>query len=127
MKKPFHSFDEFLKACSQKQNVILVENTRGDAQECFNLRTFDALLDFISNGGLEDLEFETSKPYDKFPELTVDSYEFKTQGKLGYMAISKNKKGKWLIKSFHLSGKSNRPFDGLFKNIDLKKLSREEK
>jgi hypothetical protein len=116
-KEPFYNFNEFVKACSEKQNVTLIEKTREDAKKDFNLQPFEAILDFISNGGLEELKFETNKPYEKYPELTVDSYEFKTCGKLGYIAISKNKKGKWLIKSFHLSNKSNSPFKELFDNM----------
>lgn len=126
MKQPFHNFEEFIKACTDKQNVTSVGTTRKDASKYFNLETFETLLEFISNGGLEGLEFETSKIYENVPGLTVDSYEFKTSGKLGYIAISRNKKRKWLIKSFHLSKRSNTPFEGLLGNIDLKKISGEE-
>jgi len=54
----------------------------------------------------------------------VDSYEFKSNGKLGYIAIARNKNGKWLLKSLHPSNKSNMLFNDLFKEkeTELKKL-----
>jgi hypothetical protein len=36
-------------------------------------------------------------------EILVDAYEFMTGGILGYIAFFKNKKGDWVIKSFHQS------------------------
>ncbi len=134
-KQPFCKFADFLKACSNKQNIILindedeygqVRDTREDARNDFGLNTLDEILDFISNGGLENLNFKNSTPYRKCPELIVDAYEFNTCGKLGYIAFLQNRKGEWRIKSLHLSDNSNSPFKELFDNNkdfeDLKRI-----
>ena len=39
-RQPFYKFADFLKACSEKQNVIPIENVMDDARRHFGLQTF---------------------------------------------------------------------------------------
>jgi hypothetical protein len=74
----------------------------------FNLRTTEQILSFIQNNGLENkIHYNTglwkNNPDKKNPVM-VDSYEFESGNKKGYIAFFYNKKSnKWNIKSFHLS------------------------
>jgi hypothetical protein len=106
---PYYNFNSFKDACSNDQNnVIPIYDVLNDADKIFNLRTKKQLLDFISNDGLEDLQLQITKIWEKNPDkanpIMVDSYEFKTMSMRGYIAFMFNSKTKkWLIKSFHLS------------------------
>jgi len=64
---------------------------RSDAGENFNLNTKSQLLEFIHCDGLEDLKFVNTKDWENNPDpanpIKVDAYEFRTMGKLGYIAF----------------------------------------
>lgn len=112
-KNPYYDFEEFKRACDEdKDNVLPIESVLEDAEEFFNLRTKTQLLDFISNNGLENLEFINKKDWENNPNpiipIKVDAYEFRSMFKLGYIAFMHNlQTKKWLIKSFHLSKNMN--------------------
>jgi len=112
-KSPKYDFEEFKKACGEdRDNVIPIGNVLKDAGDLFNLRTKTDLLSFIFNSGLEDLTFINSKDWENNPDkkiqINVDSYEFRSRFKLGYLAFMHNPKTrKWIIKSFHLSENMN--------------------
>lgn len=109
----YYKNNDFINACSNDpKNVIPIGNVLRDASEDFNLRTKSNLLKFISNNGLEDLQFINTKNWEKNPNksnpIKVDAYEFRTMDRLGYIAFFYNDKtNKWIIKSFHLSDNRN--------------------
>jgi len=110
---PYYNFEDFRKACDEDKNsVVPIGSVQKDAEAFFSLRTKTQLLEFISNNGLEDLQFENKKIWDKNPNkgnaIIVDAYEFRSMFKLGYIAFMYNSQTKkWLIKSFHLSENMN--------------------
>jgi len=110
---PYYKFGDFKKACGEDKNsVVPIGAVQKDAEDIFNLRTKTQLLEFISNNGLEDLEFQNEKIWDKNPNksnpIRVDAYEFRSMFKLGYIAFMYNSQTKkWIIKSFHLSKNMN--------------------
>lgn len=105
---PSYDFTAFKKACMNKTDVFIVSQALKDANNIFNLRTKNDLLEFIGNDGLEDLHFINTKEWEKNPDrslkIQVDAYEFKTMNILGYIAFlySPHTK-KWIIKSFKQS------------------------
>jgi hypothetical protein len=113
MKKPSYKLEDFLLACGETPSKIIpIEDTLNDARKIFKLKTKSELLDFISNGGLEKLEYINTKPWEKNPNpsvpILVDAYHFKSLFMLGYIAFFKNNTtGYWMIKSFHLSDQRN--------------------
>jgi len=89
-KKPYYNFEEFKRACDEdKDNVLPNGDVLKDAEDFFNLRTKTQLLEFISNDGLEDLEFVNPKDWENNPDknnpIGVDAYEFRSRFKLGYI------------------------------------------
>lgn len=108
---PYYDFSEFKKACERTPGKVFpIDNVPRDARDIFNLSGKTQLLEFIANDGLQDLRFVNSKPWennrDKNNPVMVDGYEFRTLGKLGYIAFMQSL-GNWIIKSFHLSNNSN--------------------
>jgi hypothetical protein len=110
---PKYIFADLVSACTDNQNdVIPLKQALMDADTIFGLKTKQALLAFISNGGLEDLSFENTKEWENNPDkshsIVVDAYEFRSMCKLGYIAFMYNDiTRKWIIKSFHLSMNRN--------------------
>lgn len=110
---PYYNYTDFQSACGNKQHdVIPINNVLKDAKNDFNLNSKSKLLEFIANGGPEDLKFINTKEWENNPNksvpLLVDAYEFRTMYKLGYLAFIYNKMtDKWIIKSFHLSDNRN--------------------
>ncbi len=115
---PYYDFFKFKKACECNQrNIYLINNVTNDARKIFNLNNKPQILEFISNDGLENLRFINCKAWESNPDknnpIMVDSYEFRTLGKLGYIAFMRNREN-WIIKSFHLSTNTNMTmFDAL--------------
>ncbi|GAI91804.1 unnamed protein product [marine sediment metagenome] len=121
-----YNFENFKKACKNKGLISISENVRADADNYFRLRTKKDIIDFIENDGLEDLVFINTKPWENNPNkkkiIMVDSYEFRSSGKLGYISIKCNN-GIWTIKSFHLSGDMNYAMRNAINKLDIiKKL-----
>lgn len=121
-----YNFENFKKACKNKGLISISENVRADADNYFRLRTKKDILDFIENDGLEDLVFINTKSWENNPNkkkiIMVDSYEFRSSGKLGYISIKCNN-GIWTIKSFHLSGDMNYAMRNAINKLDIiKKL-----
>jgi len=113
---PKYDILEFFESCRTNQNAVIpFKQALDDADHYFGLKTKTALLDFIGNDGLEELEFINSKPWENNKDTTrviwVDAYEFKSMCKLGYIAFMHNELTiKWLIKSFHLSENTSNAF-----------------
>ena len=64
------------------------------------------IVSFVQNNGLEDLTFKNTKIWENNREknnpIMVDSYEFVSGNKKGYIAFMYNcSNKKWIIKSFH--------------------------
>ena len=111
MQQPKYVLGEFLKACrndnKQLARVSLVGGVIRKAVEDFSLKTRKDLLEFIANGGLEELEFVNSIEYrlsDEIPPPFCDAYIFKSGFTQGYISFFFSEfQQKWLIKSFHKS------------------------
>ena len=127
---PYYNYEDFNQACGNEQyNVIPIYNVIRDAREDFNLKTKSQLLEFIHCDGLENLKFVNTKDWENNPDLAnpikVDAYEFRTLGKLGYIAFMYNKNTKkWLIKSFRLSKNRNM---AMFRAFEKAKFIKMEK
>ena len=111
-KGPKYDLEEFKKACSEKERVKFIEDSLRDADNHFNLGSVEAVLDFISNDGLERLEFINRTPWRKNwspdVEIFVDAYHFRTGGTLGYLAfLFSPLTNCWVIKSFKLDDDRN--------------------
>ncbi|MEI6155237.1 MAG: hypothetical protein WCQ90_14250 [Deltaproteobacteria bacterium] len=112
MKGPEYDFEDFKIACSEKGKVKFIENSLQDADDHFNLGSPEAVLDFISNDGLEGLQFINRTPWRKNwsseAEIFVDAYHFRTGGMFGYLAFLFSPMTKcWVIKSFKLDNDRN--------------------
>jgi hypothetical protein len=110
---PKYSITDLYVACKDKQDAVMpLRQALTDADKLFGLKTQKSLLDFIANGGLEDLTFVNTKEWENNPDkshpIDVDAYEFRSMCKLGYIAFLFNDiTDKWIIKSFHLSENRN--------------------
>ncbi|NOU23582.1 MAG: hypothetical protein HOO93_17680 [Methyloglobulus sp.] len=104
-----YDLNNFIAACGNNNQVILIGNAKKTASEDFGLHTTKDVLDFISNGGLENINFLNTKTWDNKPHtiqvaIFVDAYSFHSGSKHGYLAIMFNPATKkWLIKSFKLN------------------------
>ena len=128
---PYYKYEKFKKACGKAQgSVVPINMVLDNAATQFNLKTKKDLLDFIYNGGLENMEFVNTKEWDKNPDkanpVQVDAYKFTSIYKSGYIAfLYSEKTKKWIIKSFHLSDDRNRAMEialrksGLLLDYDL--------
>lgn len=102
MKNKAYDFKEFKIACRGRKSIILFTNVEDDAENQFNLRGKNAILDFIVNNSFEYNDTEEFKNEGRFKGILIDSYKFKTGPKIGYLAFLKTFNGlKWIIKSFH--------------------------
>ncbi len=113
-KSPSYKFSDFKKACRKKNrnNLFIIYGALIDADKYFNLRTKNQILDFIYNDGLENKIFINTKLWeqnsDKIKPTMVDSYNFETGNKRGYIAFMySDQTNKWIIKSFKLSDDAN--------------------
>jgi hypothetical protein len=118
--KPAYNLTDFIMCCAKKPGEIhVLGQALKDARDIFHLHTEPELVEFIANNGLEDIDFFNSKPWEKNPDplvkIFVDAYEFLTGGILGYIAFFKNKKGAWVIKSFHQSNERSGIMENAFK------------
>ena len=108
-KHPSYKFSDFKKACrkNNRNNVYIIYNVPQDAYKYFNLRPNDRILDFIYRGELRNKIFKNTELWEQNPDksipIMIDSYEFTTGKKRGYMAFMLNKYNNWVIKSFHLA------------------------
>jgi hypothetical protein len=69
-------------------------------------------LEFIANGGLEELEFINSAHWKNNPDsekvIFVDAYNFRSRGIFGYIAFFYNPlTQRWIIKSFKQNEETN--------------------
>jgi len=109
---PYYNYIDFQNACNNPNDIILINPVPRDANNDFNLNSKSSLLAFITNDGLEDLKFINTKEWEDNPNkshpLLVDAYEFRSMGKLGYIAFMYHDiTNKWIVKSFHLSKNRN--------------------
>ena len=107
-KSPYYSFEEFKRACGimSSKVVSFSPDAVDDADEYFQLRGTQAILDFIVDDGLERLTIDETKLWEKNPHpehpIYIDSYFFATGCKVGYIAFMYDDcKCQWRIKSFH--------------------------
>ena len=123
--KPTYKLEDFIRCCDENpEKVYMIGNTLKDAQNIFHLHTEPEVLQFIANNGLKENKFINSKSWEKNPDPTVkifvDAYEFMTGGILGYIAFFKNKKGDWVIKSFHQSDERSGIMEDAFRKAKEK-------
>jgi hypothetical protein len=89
------------------QNVQILYDAELNAMHQFGLNTKSDLLSFIGNGALQNMSYINTEPWRNNPkkdimEVYIDSYNFRSNRKLGYIAFMKGISGKYVIKSFHL-------------------------
>jgi hypothetical protein len=119
-KEPTYSLEDFIAYCDKNpEGIRMIDDALEDARNIFHLNTKSAVLEFIANDGLENIKFINTKLLEKNrdPEVKifVDAYEFMTGGILGYIAFLKNKKGGWVIKSFHQSDERSGIMENAFR------------
>jgi hypothetical protein len=107
-KTPSYKFSDFKRACKNKKNIFIFPDAYKFADMFFSLRTTEQILSFIRNNGLENKIYYNTGPWKNNPDkknpVMIDSYEFESGNKKGYIAFFYNKKSnQWNIKSFHLS------------------------
>jgi len=69
---PIYDLSEFIKCCDEsKHNVFIHQKATDDANLHFGLKTKNNLLDFISNGGLEEINFINSQGWENNPDKTT--------------------------------------------------------
>ncbi len=106
-KTPHQVLTTFTRACSLKGAVIVKKVPRRDAKDHFSLYPESMLLEFIANGGLENIKPDDTSTLDYDPPNGTDvgkpvySYTFKIGPKHGYIAFYVNSRDKWVVKSFH--------------------------
>ncbi|MGD0679744.1 MAG: hypothetical protein ABSC94_30535 [Polyangiaceae bacterium] len=92
------------------------------AREEFNLATKAEVLAFIANGGLESPVYENTAKWEHNPDplvpIYVDSYEFTSGKKKGYIAFLLPVTKIWMIKSFKLNSSSPLTFSPFSKIHD---------
>jgi hypothetical protein len=106
----YYDFEEFRLACSRGSfKVIIWGCAEEGAKEHFGLTPKANILRFIYNRGLENLRFRNTREWEKNPNpnkpIFIDSYEFYTRNKLGYIAFMNNGI-RWVLKSFKLSDRN---------------------
>lgn len=120
--EPSYPLTDFKTACKRDHaNVVILRGAKETARTDFKLNTKQDILAFINNGGLEEMKFIHTKPWennhDSQNHIMVDSYGFYSGKLYGYIAFMfvKNTK-KWTIKSFKKNNDldiRNLPFNDL--------------
>ena len=108
-----YTAEAFFCSCRTHTNIDVRPAAVRDAYADFNIRGTGRLLDFIGNGGLENLRFDRSEVLrnhvghiipDREHPVWVDSYLFTSGRKTGYIAFLYNSvNGRWYLKSFKRS------------------------
>jgi hypothetical protein len=82
--------------------VRVRKQARADAKK-FGFETDTRVIDFISLGVFEDIEFDNSGTLDHDPDrgTPFDAYIFRIGPKYVYFAFYQRQNGVWIIKSFH--------------------------
>lgn len=105
--QPKYDIENFIKDCQDPKNIELEYGVLASASRDFDLQTRKELLEFISKGRMESLEFVNSIPYRKssdIPPPFCDAFTFTSGYSSGYISIFASKGSKkWVIKSFHRS------------------------
>lgn len=102
---PKYSFQEFFEACKKGNKVTVLAEPLKNARFYFQLATTKDILDFISNGGLQNRTFVNTNRYEDFPipdeKVMFDAYHFESGMMYGYIAFFKSPiNDDWVIKSF---------------------------
>ena len=111
----YYNFEEFRLACSKDSfKVIVFDCAEKGAEKYFGLCPKSRILRFIYNRGLERLRYLKTRKWEKNPNpqkpIYIDSYEFYSKNKLGYIAFMHNGI-KWILKSFKLSKRKLSPIE----------------
>jgi len=109
--QPKYTISDFIEACRegdhQPASVTLVRGVLEKSTRDFTIKTKKELLEFIANGGLENLEFINSIEYrisDQIPPPICDAYRFMSGYNQGYISFFFSEfNQRWMIKSFHRS------------------------
>jgi hypothetical protein len=112
--EPEYNLKDLVRDCGEADSVIISRGALETARADFSLATADDIRTFISNGGLEQPKFIRKAPWennkDKKVTIQVDSYEFFSGNRYGYLAFVKVPTGKWLIKSLKNNDRPNPKF-----------------
>lgn len=102
---PAYQLNEFKAACAEAKRVRVTRSAMETARSDFGLVQEKRVLEFIAEDGLENPTFVRSAPWENNPDksnpVLVDSYDFYSGLRFGYLAFMRNPKtNNWLIKSF---------------------------
>ena len=110
---PCYKMEDFISACAKGVSEVSIRRQATIDAEYFGFHRRDSrrILKFISQKGLENLQFINSSPLRKTaekPPPVIDAYSFRTGGKMGYISFYKQPRdGKWKIKSLKRHEQSN--------------------
>lgn len=100
---PAYKLEELVAACGAHGAVVVGSGALDTAQSDFGLRTEVAVRDFINAGGIEKPGHLNTTLWEKNPNpnnpIWVDSYQFFSGDRFGYLAFFRGAKGTWIIKS----------------------------
>ena len=101
---PAYTLKDLEAACADPSRIFVAANAQKDADAVFGLKTRQQVAAFIAGGGLEVPKHAATDPWRKNPDpkttILVDSYDFYSGTRHGYIAFFHNPKtGKWVIKS----------------------------
>lgn len=100
---PCYDISDLVRDCSFPGRVIVRKTARESAKQHFDLITQERIIDFVSNGVFEEIEYENTDEIDEGSDsgATFDAHIFRIGPKHVYFAFYKRSNGIWVIKSFH--------------------------
>ena len=93
---PHYNFNDFLTACGSG-SVFVTGGAMKTAETDFGFATQEKVLDFISEGGLENPQHANTDEIEKSPltpKPIFDSYDFYSGFDYGYIAFYQNQRSK---------------------------------
>jgi len=105
LQQPSYSLEKFISACAAGKSEAFVTNgAKVTAKSDFNLRTEEAILGFIGQGGMESPAFQNTAIWENNPDpsapVMVDAYGFFSSSLFGYIAfLYQSRTNKWIVKS----------------------------
>lgn len=99
---PYYQLADIVKSCSVPGKVHPRKKAKDDAKN-FGFETGKRIIEFISLGVFEDIEFDNSDVLDHEPDkgTPFDAYTLRIGPKYVYFAFYRRPNGTWIIKSFH--------------------------
>ena len=101
---PAYDLGVFVGACRKAASVFVAGGAMETARRDFGLNSQPEVVAFIGNGGLEHPVHANTAPWQNNPDpsdpILVDSYNFYSGSRYGYMAFFRAPSANWVVKSF---------------------------